>query len=176
MARSVTGDTPTSRFGYTAGGDAADLVLSADGRFLERVVPLPGGVVHTKEYGGATRWAYPNIHGDVIVTADGVGAGTSGVLLYGPHGQQIDSVTGDYVRADVLPTGGMDSGWLGQHQRPVENAAGLQAVEMGARVYLPNLGASYRSTPSKADRPTTTPRPTPSTSLTWMADKDSGPR
>jgi RHS repeat-associated protein len=38
-------------------------------------------------------------------------------------------------------TGGLDNGWLGQHQRPVETAAGLQAtIEMGARPYNPILG------------------------------------
>lgn len=151
IARTVTGapggtDNGTSRYGYTGDGDGADLILDAGGNLVERTLSLPGGVLLTRAADG-TRWGYPNIHADILVTADGSGARTGGVHRYDPYGRQIDPATGNFTAAPVMPAGGMDSGWLGQHQRPVENLAGNQAIEMGARVYLPVLGRFLEADP-----------------------------
>jgi len=77
-------------------------------------------------------WSYPNVHGDVIATANAAGAKQGATLSYDPFGQ-----------AAALPdnsAGNMDYGWLGQHQRPLEHAAGIATIEMGARPYVPGLG------------------------------------
>ncbi|MFF2073148.1 PA14 domain-containing protein [Kitasatospora sp. NPDC058162] len=148
-ARTVTGSpngaaNGTTRYSYTSKHDDADLVLDQDGRLLQRIVALPGGVLLTKNYDKAatTNWSYPDIHGDVLFTADGTAARTGALHLYDPFGQNIDPVTGAFADIPVPATaaGGMDFGWLGQHERPVEHLAGRQAIEMGARVYLPVLG------------------------------------
>ena len=92
--------------------------------------------------GLSTSWAHPNIHADVIVTADGAGACTGGVFQYDPYGQALDPATGAYTDTPIPSTaqGGLDYGWLGQHQRPTEHLGSLVAIEMGARVFIPTLG------------------------------------
>ncbi|MFI5783699.1 PA14 domain-containing protein [Nocardia sp. NPDC051570] len=147
--RTVTGAKEPSkngktRYSYSSKHDTADLVLDKDGGLLQRIVALPGGVLLTKNYDktAITNWSYPNIHGDVLFTADGTATRTGGLHLYDPFGQTIDPTTGAFTDIPIPTTaaGGMDFGWLGQHERPVEHLAGQQAIEMGARVYLPILG------------------------------------
>ncbi|WP_329467214.1 PA14 domain-containing protein [Streptomyces sp. NBC_01431] len=149
VARTVTGAAEgskngTTRYSYSSKHDDADLILDKDGSLLQRIVALPGGVLLTKNYDQAatTNWSYPNIHGDVLFTADGAATRTGALHLYEPFGQNIDPATGAFTDIPIPATaaGGMDFGWLGQHERPVEHLAGQQAIEMGARVYLPVLG------------------------------------
>ncbi|GAA0592893.1 hypothetical protein GCM10010394_22720 [Streptomyces crystallinus] len=148
-ARTVTGaangsQNGTTRYSYSSKHDDADLILDKDGGLLQRIVALPGGVLLTKNYdkNATTNWSYPNIHGDVLFTADGAATRTGAVRLYDPYGQNIDPVNGALrdIPAPATAAGGMDFGWLGRHERPVEHLAGQQAIEMGARVYLPVLG------------------------------------
>ncbi|MET3987769.1 PA14 domain-containing protein [Streptomyces sp. PvR034] len=155
-ARTVTGAADgskngTTRYSYSSKHDDADLVLDKDGGLLQRIVALPGGVLLTKNYDKAatTNWSYPDIHGDVLFTADGAATRTGGIRLYDPFGQNIDPTTGAFADLPnpATATGGMDFGWLGQHERPVEHLAGQQAIEMGARVYLPVLGRFLQMDP-----------------------------
>ncbi|MFD8501028.1 RHS repeat-associated core domain-containing protein, partial [Amycolatopsis sp. NPDC059657] len=148
-SRTVTGAADasangTTRYAYSSQHDTADLILDSAGRLLQRIVPLSGGVLLTKNYDQAatTNWSYPNLHGDVLFTADGTAARTTDIHLYDPFGQNINPGTGAFGAIPIPATaaGGMNYGWLGQHERPVEQLAGQQAVEMGARVYLPVLG------------------------------------
>ncbi|MGW6691872.1 PA14 domain-containing protein [Streptomyces sp. NPDC054961] len=148
-ARTITGSADgsqngTTRYSYSSKHDAADLVLDKDGGLLQRIVALPGGVLLTKNYDqkATTNWSYPTIHGDVLFTADGAATRTGSLHLYDPFGQNIDPATGAFGDIPIPATaaGGMDFGWLGQHERPVEHLAGQQAIEMGARVYVPVLG------------------------------------
>ncbi|MFJ8475933.1 PA14 domain-containing protein [Kitasatospora sp. NPDC094011] len=154
--RTVTGSADSSkngitRYAYTSKHDDADLVLDEQGALLQRIVALPGGVLLTKNYDrtATTNWSYPNIHGDVLFTADGTAARTGALHLYDPFGQNIDPTTGAFADVPIPATaaGGMDFGWLGQHERPVEHLAGQQAIEMGARVYLPVLGRFLQKDP-----------------------------
>ncbi|MFI0738739.1 PA14 domain-containing protein [Streptomyces sp. NPDC021100] len=148
-ARTVTGNRDgskngTTRYSYSSKHDDADLILDKDGGLLQRIVALPGGVLLTKNYDKAatTNWSYPNLHGDVLFTADGAATRTGDIRLYDPYGQTIDANTGAFtdIASPSTAAGGMDFGWLGQHERPVEHLAGQQTIEMGARVYLPVLG------------------------------------
>ncbi|MEW2386366.1 PA14 domain-containing protein [Micromonospora sp. NPDC047707] len=152
VARTVTGAPTESangvfRYAYTGSGGTADLILDGAGNLIEQVVALPGGGLLSKPVTGPSRWGYPNLHGDVFLTADSNGRKTGELQVYDPFGGQLDSSTGDIRRQPVLPTGGLDNGWLGQHQRPVENLSGLQALEMGSRVYLPALGRFLEADP-----------------------------
>ena len=139
------GVATTYRYGYTGDGDTAELTLSATGALVEQTTALPGGVTVTHRGAGAV-WAYPNIHGDVIVTADAAGSRGGAPVVYDPFGQVMDPATGrlgttaaDDAGPDAL-TGEMDAGWLGQHQRPYEHAGTIATIQMGARPYLPALG------------------------------------
>jgi RHS repeat-associated protein len=137
-------DDGTTLYAYTGDGDSADLILDATGALAQRELPLPGGVLLTKTYGPTptTSWAYPNIHADIITTADDTGTCTGGIYQYDPYGRMLDPATGAYTDTPITTTaqGGLDYGWLGQHQRPTEHLTSLTTIEMGARVYTPTLG------------------------------------
>ncbi|MFI6999352.1 RHS repeat-associated core domain-containing protein [Nocardia sp. NPDC050175] len=90
-----------------------------------------------------------NIHGDILFTADGAGTRTGTIHLYDPYGQNVDPATGAFGDIPIPATaeGGMDFGWLGQHTVPIEHIASQQALEMGARTYLPILGRFLQTDP-----------------------------
>lgn len=93
----------------------------------------------------AATWSYPNIHGDVIATADQAGTRT-GAFSCDPFGQPIDPSTGrigSQKADDAVPDNrpnNSDYTWGGQHQKLYEHTGTLAFIEMGARVYQPNLG------------------------------------
>jgi RHS repeat-associated protein len=138
-------ETTTVRYGSTGGGDAPALILDGQNNIIQRVTGLPGGVTVTTAVDTET-WSYPNIHGDITVTADAAGARSAGVHRYDPFGQPIDPTTGqigtstaDDAGPDTLP-GDADWGWLGQHRKLTEHAGSIHTIEMGARQYVPALG------------------------------------
>ncbi|GAA2631399.1 hypothetical protein GCM10010411_81880 [Actinomadura fulvescens] len=140
-----------TRYGFTSDAGGPDFVLDAGGNLRQRVLKLPGGVVLTKNYSANTpaNWAYPNVQGHILLTADGTGARTGKLHLYDPFGQNIDPDTGAIGDIPIPATaeGGMDFGWLGQHTVPIEHLASHQALEMGARTYLPVLGRFLQTDP-----------------------------
>jgi RHS repeat-associated protein len=106
---------------------------------------LPGGATLSVKASGQA-WSYPNLHGDITVTADAAGTRSPGVYRYDPFGQPIDPVTGrigtptaDDAGPDTLE-GEADWGWLGQHRKLTEHASTILTIEMGARQYVPALG------------------------------------
>ncbi|MFI6169026.1 PA14 domain-containing protein [Nocardia sp. NPDC051052] len=141
----------SNRYGYTGPTGSIEFVLDSNGNLLQRALPLSGGVLLTKTYTGnkPSTFSYPNIHGDILITADSTGTRTGGIHLYDPFGQNIDSTTG--VIGDIpIPdtaSGGLDFGYLGEHKIPVEHLASQQVLEMGARTYLPVLGRFLQTDP-----------------------------
>ncbi|RBY96562.1 hypothetical protein DQ237_07985 [Blastococcus sp. TF02-8] len=126
------------RYGYSAGGDTADLALNGAGRLLTRSIALPGGVLHTWTTDSAARtFDHPTVRGDLSLTTDAAGLQKGELRIWGPYGEAL-SADGDGL-PDNQP-GNMDHGWLGQHQRPIEHAGALAIVQMGARPYSPLLG------------------------------------
>ncbi len=68
-----------------------------------------------------------------MATANTTGT-TTGTFTYSPFGEQS---------SPTLPTNTANNssfGWVGQHQKDTETAFTLKPIEMGARVYIPNLG------------------------------------
>ncbi|WP_162958873.1 RHS repeat-associated core domain-containing protein [Nocardia yunnanensis] len=171
VTRSVTGATQqanntTTHYGYASSSDSADVILDANGAMVQRILTLPGGVTLTVNYGQSTSgggftlpggttpqhpttWSYPNLHGDILFTADGSAARSAQIYLYDPYGQDIDPGTGAFADIPISATaqGGMDFGSLGQYERPIEHLAGVQAIEMGARTFLPILGRFLQPDP-----------------------------
>jgi len=136
----------SSRLGYSGPGDGADLMLDGSGRIVSRQLALPGGVlVSVPAGGGSATWSYPNVHGDVILTADGSGTRT-GSYAYDPFGQPVDPVTGAIgttVADDAVPDnapGSLDNAWVGSNQKLYAHTGTHAYVEMGARIYLPAQG------------------------------------
>lgn len=142
----------TTRYGYTAPAEAnPELVLDTNGNLLQRVLKLSGGVVLTKTYGQtpSANWSYPDVHGSILFTTDGNAARTGTLHLYDPYGLNIDPANGAFGDIAIPATmqGGMDLGYLGQHTIPIEHLASRQALEMGARTYLPVLGRFLQTDP-----------------------------
>ncbi|MGK2956834.1 MAG: RHS repeat-associated core domain-containing protein [Acidimicrobiales bacterium] len=124
--------TTTIRYGHTSGGDSADLTLDTANAVTERTIGLIGGTMVTKR-ASSDIWSYPNIHGDIITTADQTGARIGEAMAYDPYGNPITALPDNQE-------GTMDYAWLGKHQRPLEHQTGLHTIEMGARQYVPSLG------------------------------------
>jgi RHS repeat-associated protein len=78
-------------------------------------------------------WSYPNLHGDVMATADATGAKVGPTFTYSPFGNALTAMPDN-------ATGGFDFAWVGAHGRLTETAVGVPAIEMGARTYVPALG------------------------------------
>jgi RHS repeat-associated protein len=93
-------------------------------------------------------WSYPNVHGDVQATATSAGVKQGATVVYDPFGLVVTGSVPDNV------LGGMDYGWVGQHQQPLERGVGLkQVIEMGARPYQPLLGRFLTVDPIEGGTP-----------------------
>ena len=132
--------TTTTKYAYSASGDSGDATLDSTGAVTERTIPLLGGVLLTRR-ATSDVWSYPNLHGDIAVTANAAGIKQGSTLRWGPYGETLTTIP------DNL-TGQLDYGWLGQHQRPLEHQTGLVGtIEMGARQYDPTLGRFLETDP-----------------------------
>jgi RHS repeat-associated protein len=133
LERRVAG-AAVARYGYAGPGDSAAFVSYGLGLLSqERTAGLIGGVLYTKGGENGDRWSYPNVHGDVMATADAAGAKVGSTSTYDPFGKALTALPNDDV-------GNFDYGWLGSNQRPIEHEGSLATIEMGARPYVPSLG------------------------------------
>ncbi|MFZ7088774.1 RHS repeat-associated core domain-containing protein [Curtobacterium sp. RRHDQ10] len=139
------GQVTVTRYGFTGDGDTPDFALDGSSALTEWDLSLPGGVT-AELRGTSSSWSYPNIHGDIITTADGAGTRASGLAVYDPFGQVEDptsgllgTVTANQAGPDTQ-TGAADYGWLGQHQKLSEHLGSIATIEMGARQYVAALG------------------------------------
>lgn len=131
---------------YAGGGDAAWAVVTGAG--VEATYSLPGGAtVRVDSSGAAVGWAYPNLHGDVIVQAGPAGARVGVRASYDPFGQPIDPATGligttaaDDAVPDTVSGTDADYAWVGGARKLYEHQGTVASIEMGARVYVPALG------------------------------------
>ncbi|MDO7883490.1 RHS repeat-associated core domain-containing protein [Antiquaquibacter soli] len=109
------------------------------------MLSLPGGVQVTAASATEQVWSYPNLHGDVILTADKDGIRTGDRYRFDPFGQPIgaDGKIGTTGADDTVADntdGQADHSWVGQHQKLYEHAGSIASIEMGARVYVAALG------------------------------------
>ena len=137
---------PATTVRYAHGG-SVQFTLDGAGTVLQRTLSLPGGVgVTLDEADGGQVWAYPNLHGDIIITADQNGVRQGSRHSYDPFGQPIDPSTGHIGTAaadDSIPDtveGDADYGWVGQHRKLTEHAGTIMTIQMGVRQYVPALG------------------------------------
>jgi RHS repeat-associated protein len=144
--QTADGKRTVTRYGFTGDGDTPDFVYDGDTKLTEWDLPLAGGV--TVEYrSGTAAWSYPNIHGDIVTTADAAGQITTPTMpIYDPFGQTVDPTTGfiGTVAANQASpdtqNGDADYGWVGQHQKLTEHVGTIATIEMGARQSVPALG------------------------------------
>ena len=120
-----SGPSVTTRYTFAGGGDGPYAVLTGT---------------------GDRTWLFPNLHGDVILTADDTGTRATNLAAYDPFGQPVDPITGNIgttMADDAGPntlTGDADYGWLGQHAKLTEHQGSIATIEMGARQYVAALG------------------------------------
>ena len=121
---------------YLFGGftEAPVAATDANGAVLERFLPLPGGVLLTKRIGGDI-WSYPNLHGDLVATANSAGVRQSGPVTYDPYGAE-DPAAAPIDNANDSA----DYGAFGSAQHLEEHAASAPVIQMGERPYVPTLG------------------------------------
>jgi len=129
---SRTENGATVRYGFSGPGDSPSFTADAANAVTERTMALVGGVSVTKR-ASTQVWSYPNVHGDVMATADAAGAKQGATMSYDPFGTPLGTVPDNSA-------GNFDYGWLGQHQRGLEHAGTISTIEMGARQYVPSLG------------------------------------
>lgn len=103
------------------------------------------GVQLTASSGTDQVWSYPNLHGDVILTADKDGVRVGDRYRFDPFGQPIapDGTIGTTVGDDTVADNSdeqADHAWVGQHQKLYEHAGSIASIQMGVRVYVPALG------------------------------------
>lgn len=126
VARSENGTTVAK---YTYGlGSAPTLVLNSSGSaIVQRLLHLPGGVLVTKQSGGDI-WSYPNVHGDILATANATGVKQGSTIKYDAYGA-----------ATAVPDnalGGLDFGWLAGMDISTDHVSGLTtSMAMGQRQY-----------------------------------------
>jgi RHS repeat-associated protein len=132
-------------YGFTTGGDAPDLVRNASWDITEKHIALPGGVLLTvkpQEATQAAKYSYslPNVHGDVLLTTNGLGVNTS--TGNGPANTFTYDPFGNIIPGSTFPsnTASGSYAYVGQHQKLSETFFALSPIQMGARVYLPSLG------------------------------------
>ncbi|MFC9689126.1 PA14 domain-containing protein [Kribbella sp. NPDC056951] len=132
-------------YGFTGAGDSPDLVRDANWAIIEKYLQLPGGAVLTIRPTKTTvaerdLYSLPNLHGDILVTANGLGANTS--TGNGPANTYTYDPFGNALAGSTTPANFNEGsyGWLGRHQKDSETLFTLAPVQMGARVYIPILG------------------------------------
>ncbi|MEZ5382765.1 MAG: PA14 domain-containing protein [Microthrixaceae bacterium] len=142
VQREATGE-PTVRYWYGDGSDSASGTTSTSGAALTSSVGLPGGASLTFDHStSSATWQYPNLHGDLVATADSAGAKVGATVAYDPDG----NLTGGGLPNNLA--GDMDFGWHGAASRPLEHADSLSpTIEMGARQYNPTLGRFLETDP-----------------------------
>lgn len=127
-----------TRPGYTGSGSTPDFLKDFNGVVVEKYLTLPGNTIATIRPGeiGAAQKTYslPNIHGDVMLTADATGTKLA-VHRTGSFGEELSGQT--------IPNNTKDYGtynYVGQHQKLTETEFEKDIIQMGARVYMPILG------------------------------------
>jgi large repetitive protein len=132
--------TENYRYGFSGPGDSPDFTTDASNSVVERTINLIGGAILTKRASTGDVWSYSNIHGDVVALANAAGLKQGPTVTYDPFGQAVsgepDNSAGSY-----------DYGWVGKNQKGTEQAAGLDQIEMGQRLYLPALGRFAQADP-----------------------------
>lgn len=157
VTRTATGtgthaENDSTIYAYGGSSDAPTAQLTASHTLGEDYLTLPGGALLVRHYNnpGADVWAYPDLHGHIILTAGPTGALAGSGYLYDPYGQPLDTATGatDPTAAPRTRTNGPTDAWHGQSQRGYENTNGENAILMGARVYLPSIGQFASTDPT----------------------------
>jgi len=145
---------------YTGSGDSPDYLRNPGWYIIEKYFSLPGGVMLSVRDGDPTPanrtvYSLPNIHGDIMRTANATGTKVSD-FFYSPFGQMLEFGYNNLVTPNT-PTVGQPQNsytytsfsWVGKHQKFDESSFVLNPIQMGARVYIPGLGRFLQVDPQE---------------------------
>ena len=137
----------TSYYGYNGMSDTPGFVTDQNGTVVQKYLSLPGGVIATvnpqSTSAGALTYSLPNIRGDVMATVNADGA-LIATHVTGPFGEKLSSYA---TPNNTLE--GASWGNLGRFQRTTESSLIASPVQMGARVYIPELGRFLQVDPEQ---------------------------
>lgn len=122
---------------YSGGSSSPSAVLNASDTVIAKYVSLPGGVnvkINPQSTSaGATTYSLANIHGDTMATVNADGA-LIGTYLTGPFGESLTQSNPTNATSDTT------YGYVGKHHKITESSLSTTFIQMGARVYIPELG------------------------------------
>jgi RHS repeat-associated protein len=122
---------------YSGSSSSPSAILNASNTVIAKYVSLPGGVnvkINPQSTSaGATTYSLTNIHGDTIATVNADGALT-GTYITGPFGEPLTQSNPTNATSDTT------YGYVGRHHKITESSLQTGIIQMGARVYIPELG------------------------------------
>lgn len=132
-------------YGYTGSGDSADFLMDGNGDVVQKYLSLPGGVNVTikpqSTSAGAVTYSLSNFHGDTMATVNADGLVTSKTIS-GPFGEKIN---GQQVPNNTAE--GSSWNYLGGFQKNTDTEFAVMPMQMGARVYIAELGRFLQTDP-----------------------------
>ena len=127
-----------SFYGFIGSSDSPSFLADANGTVTQKYLSLAGGVKVTikpqSTSADATTYSLANMHGDTMATINADGTPTI-VAPTGPFGERVAEHTAPNNAAE-----GTSNDYLGAHRKATEKDYLIQPIQMGARVYIPELG------------------------------------
>ncbi len=125
-------------YGFTGSGDSPSFLTDGSGTVTQKYLNLVGGVSVTikpqSTSAGATTYSLSNMHGDTMATVNADGAATI-VKPTGPFGEKLPD-----HQAPTNAASGTSNDYLGSYRKANETDYLIQPTQMGARVYVAELG------------------------------------
>ena len=122
---------------YNSSTSSPSAILDGSNMVTAKYLSLPGGVnvkISPQSTSASfTTYSLTNTHGDTmaIVNADGA---VTGVYLTGPFGEPLTQSSPANATADTTYS------YVGKHHKITESSLSATFIQMGARVYIPELG------------------------------------
>ena len=125
-------------YGFKDSGSSPDFVLDGSNNVTQKFISLPGGVNVTLKpqstSAGAVVYSLSNMHSDTIATVNADGIVTTEYMT-GPFGEKLQN--------QLIPNNATSDtyyNYVGTFKKMTESSLSSSLVQMGARVYMSELG------------------------------------
>jgi large repetitive protein len=137
------GNISTEYYGFKNSGDSPDFVKNNNGDITHKFISLPGGVrvviKPLQSSAGSVTYSLSNLHGDTMATINADGTLT-GKYMTGPFGEVLELLPSGYSSDPSNASDGTTYGYAGSLQKAKETKLAIAPIQMGARVYVAELG------------------------------------